>query len=72
MVLALVLAPTNHVVRDNAAFIAPWRQGLVAADAGRIVTFGIQPERAATEYGHVNHGDAVSDTPRRRKVRQET
>ena len=27
----------------------PWRQGLVAADAGRIVTFGIQPERAATE-----------------------
>jgi mannose-1-phosphate guanylyltransferase/mannose-6-phosphate isomerase len=36
------------------------RQGLIAADSGRIVTFGVKPERAATEYGYISPGDAVS------------
>ena len=58
---AIVLAlAADHVVRDNAAFVAACREGLVAADAGRIVTFGVAPERAATEYGYINPGDAVS------------
>src|ERR1700751_2360860 len=39
-----------HVVRDTNAFIAACRQGLVAAERGRIVPFGVKPERAATEY----------------------
>jgi mannose-1-phosphate guanylyltransferase / mannose-6-phosphate isomerase len=33
---------------------------LAAAEAGRIVTFGTKPERAATEYGYVNPGRVVS------------
>ena len=54
---AVVLAlAADHVVRDTAAFVAACRQGLVAADAGRIVTFGVQPERAATEYGYISSG----------------
>jgi len=58
---AIVLAlAADHVVRDNAAFVAACREGLVAADAGRIVTFGVTPERAATEYGYINPGDAVA------------
>src|SRR4051794_19346351 len=58
---AVVLAlAADHVVRDAAAFIAACRQGLVAASSGRIVTFGIEPERAATEYGYINPGEAVS------------
>src|SRR5262249_4087425 len=58
---AVVLAlAADHVVRDTQAFIAACRQGLVAVEAGRIVTFGIKPERAATEYGYINPGDAVS------------
>src|SRR5215472_2713498 len=58
---AIVLAlAADHVVRDNEAFIAACRQGLVAAGEGRIVTFGINPERAATEYGYINPGDAVA------------
>lgn len=58
---AIVLAlAADHVVRDNAAFVAACREGLVAADAGRIVTFGVTPERAATEYGYINPGEAVS------------
>jgi len=58
---AIVLAlAADHVVRDTEAFVAACRQGLVAADAGRIVTFGIQPERAATEYGYISPGEVVS------------
>src|ERR1700726_2819474 len=56
-VLALV---ADHVVRDPGAFVAACRQGLVAADAGRIVTFGVKPERAATEYGYICPGEVVS------------
>ena len=58
---AVVLAlAADHVVSDTPAFVAACRQGLVAADAGRIVTFGIRPERAATEYGYINPGQPVS------------
>src|SRR6478672_1581724 len=58
---AVVLAlAADHVVRDTSAFVAACREGLAAAEAGRIVTFGVQPERAATEYGYINPGDVVS------------
>ena len=62
---AVVLAlAADHVVRDTDAFIAACRQGLVAADAGRIVTFGVQPERAATEYGYISPGEVISGAVR--------
>ena len=58
---AVVLAlAADHVVRDTDAFVAACRQGLVAANAGRIVTFGVQPERAATEYGYISPGEVIS------------
>src|SRR6202163_2184327 len=58
---AVVLAlAADHVVRDTDAFVAACRQGLVAAEAGRIVTFGVRPERAATEYGYISPGEVVS------------
>src|SRR6266849_7332211 len=62
---AVVLAlAADHVVRDTDAFVAACRQGLVAADAGRIVTFGVQPERAATEYGYISPGEVISGAVR--------
>jgi mannose-1-phosphate guanylyltransferase/mannose-6-phosphate isomerase len=58
---AIVLAlAADHVVRDTDAFVAACRQGLVAAESGRIVTFGVQPERLATEYGYISPGEVVS------------
>jgi mannose-1-phosphate guanylyltransferase/mannose-6-phosphate isomerase len=58
---AVVLAlAADHVVRDNAAFVAACRQGLAAASSGSIVTFGIKPDRVATEYGYISPGEAVS------------
>ena len=58
---AIVLAlAADHVVRDNAAFVAACREGLAPAGAGRIVTFGVRSERAATEYGYISAGDIIS------------
>ncbi|WP_164718388.1 mannose-1-phosphate guanylyltransferase/mannose-6-phosphate isomerase [Bradyrhizobium sp. LVM 105] len=58
---AIVLAlAADHVVQDNAAFVAACREGLNAASTGRIVTFGVKPERPATEYGYINPGEVIS------------
>jgi len=58
---AIVLAlAADHVVADTKAFIAACRQGLAAAESGNIVTFGVQPERAATEYGYISPGKIIS------------
>ena len=58
---AVVLAlAADHVVRDNEAFVAACREALPAAEGGRIVTFGVRPERAATEYGYISPGEPVS------------
>ena len=49
---ALVLVmPSDQVVPDREAFGAAIRAGVPAAEAGRIVTFGIHPTRAETGYG---------------------
>src|ERR1700687_5543185 len=58
---AVVLAlAADHVVRDADAFVAACRQGLVAAEAGRIVTFGVAPERAGTAYGYICPGESIA------------
>jgi mannose-1-phosphate guanylyltransferase/mannose-6-phosphate isomerase len=57
---AIVLAlAADHVVRDNGAFVAACSAGLTAAQNGRIVTFGVKPERAATDYGYIRPGDPI-------------
>lgn len=47
----MVVAPSDHAIADPAAFRAAVMQGVPAARAGRIVTFGIVPTRAETGYG---------------------
>lgn len=57
---AILLAlAADHVVQDNAAFVEACRKGLASAEAGKIVTFGIRPERPATEYGYIRPGNAI-------------
>src|SRR3989442_5653968 len=47
---AIVLAlAADHVVSDTPAFLAACREGLAAAEAGPIGTFGGEPEPPATE-----------------------
>jgi len=47
----ILVAPSDHVVPDAAAFRAAVSAATPAALAGRIVTFGIRPDRPETGYG---------------------
>ena len=58
--VALALA-ADHIIPDVEAFKATCRAGLVAAEAGRIVTFGIKPTEPKTSYGYILPGEAIGD-----------
>ena len=49
----MLVAPSDHVVPDAAAFRAAVAAGVPAARAGRLVTFGITPDRPETGYGYL-------------------
>ncbi len=52
----ILLVPSDHAVADPEAFRAAVARGLPAAEAGRIVTFGIAPTRPETGYGWLEIG----------------
>ncbi|WP_102224294.1 mannose-1-phosphate guanylyltransferase/mannose-6-phosphate isomerase [Acidimangrovimonas sediminis] len=49
----LLVAPSDHVIADAEAFRAAVEKGLPAVAEGRIVTFGITPDRPETGYGYL-------------------
>ncbi|AVW93585.1 mannose-1-phosphate guanylyltransferase/mannose-6-phosphate isomerase [Celeribacter baekdonensis] len=49
----MLVAPSDHVVPDAAAFHAAVAKGLDALSEGKLVTFGITPDRAETGYGYL-------------------
>jgi mannose-1-phosphate guanylyltransferase/mannose-6-phosphate isomerase len=49
----------DHVVADSLAFVAACREAGAAALDGRIVTFGVKPDRPATEYGYIRPGAKI-------------
>jgi mannose-1-phosphate guanylyltransferase / mannose-6-phosphate isomerase len=52
----LVVLPSDHVIRDEAAFRAAIVAAMPAAEAGRLVTFGIVPSGPETGYGYIKAG----------------
>jgi mannose-1-phosphate guanylyltransferase/mannose-6-phosphate isomerase len=59
---AVVLAlAADHVVTDVAGFVAACRTARAAAESGHIVTFGVTPDRAATEYGYIRRGKGLCE-----------
>ncbi len=57
---AIVLAlAADHVILDAPEFRATCLAGRAAAEAGRIVTFGIKPNEPKTSYGYVLPGEAL-------------
>jgi len=58
----LLALAADHLVKDPAAFVSACRESLKVSTTGHIVTFGVKPERPATEYGYISLG-AVIDGP---------
>ncbi len=49
----LLVLPADHVIRDVPAFQAAIRVAMPAAQAGKLVTFGIVPTVSETGYGYI-------------------
>jgi len=49
----LLVMPSDHLVGDDGAFHQAVGYGVGAAAQGRLVTFGISPDRAETGYGYI-------------------
>ncbi|RDE07635.1 mannose-1-phosphate guanylyltransferase/mannose-6-phosphate isomerase [Pelagibacterium lacus] len=58
----MLIAPSDHVVPDAAAFHEAVEIGRIAAEAGKIVTFGISPKHPETGYGYLELAEAPSET----------
>jgi mannose-1-phosphate guanylyltransferase len=56
-VIAVLTA--DHVVEPKGHFLKTLNTAVKAAEDGHIVTFGIKPDRPATEYGYIETGDKV-------------
>jgi mannose-1-phosphate guanylyltransferase / mannose-6-phosphate isomerase len=59
----LLVMPSDHVIADVASFRAAIVRAAAAARTGRLVTFGIKPERPETGYGYIRRGSAFADAP---------
>lgn len=55
----LLVLPADHLIRDQAAFVAAIGRARALADAGWLVTFGIQPDHAETGYGYIQQGEVL-------------
>lgn len=56
----LLVMPSDHAIRDEEALARAINEGYHAANAGKLVTFGINPERAETGYGYLETFDQVT------------
>ncbi|MBP2316548.1 mannose-1-phosphate guanylyltransferase/mannose-6-phosphate isomerase [Azospirillum soli] len=52
----LLVLPADHEIRDAEAFRRAIATAARAAEAGRLVTFGIDPTAPETGYGYIRHG----------------
>jgi len=66
----MLVMPSDHVIRDVPAFRAAVALATSAARAGRLVTFGIEPDRPETGYGYIEAGPTLPGTPGVHSVRR--
>lgn len=57
----LLVLPSDHLIRDVAAFRAAVARGTAAARDGWIVTFGMTPDRPETGFGYIERGEALGN-----------
>ncbi|AMM26659.1 mannose-1-phosphate guanylyltransferase/mannose-6-phosphate isomerase [Variovorax sp. PAMC 28711] len=58
----LLLAPADHYIADPKLFASTVAQGVDAALAGYIVTFGVAPSFPSTGYGYIEPGRVLDES----------
>jgi mannose-1-phosphate guanylyltransferase / mannose-6-phosphate isomerase len=64
----LLLAPSDHIIADPVAFRQTVMQGVPAAKAGSLITFGVKPTGPHTGYGYIEAEGEGPALPVRRFV----
>ena len=57
----LLVMPADHVISDITTFQVAVRHGMMLAEGGDIVTFGITPDSPETGYGYIQAGEPVGN-----------
>jgi mannose-1-phosphate guanylyltransferase/mannose-6-phosphate isomerase len=52
----ILVLPADHLIGDDVSFADAVAKALPLADEGRLVTFGIRPDRAETGFGYIRRG----------------
>lgn len=55
----MLLLPSDHVIGDTGAFLDAVDRAQALARDGMLMTFGVQPTHASTEYGYIKRGGAL-------------
>ncbi len=58
----LLFLPSDHFIPDTNEFISCIKRGILAANQGYIVTFGIQPTHPSTAYGYIKRKSSSNPT----------
>ncbi|HEB88413.1 MAG TPA: mannose-1-phosphate guanylyltransferase/mannose-6-phosphate isomerase, partial [Deltaproteobacteria bacterium] len=59
----LLVLPSDHVIRDPAAFRTAVETACESARRGHLTTFGIVPERPETGFGYIRRGAELDGVP---------
>lgn len=57
----MLVLPADHLIEDEAAFRDAVERALALAEAGWLVTFGIQPDYPETGYGYIARGETLDE-----------
>ena len=57
----LLVMPADHVIKESEPFDKAVSIGLMQAQKGQLVTFGIVPERPETGYGYIRYGAELAE-----------
>ncbi len=57
----ILVLPSDHVIQNDKAFCDLVARAAKAAEAGKLVTFGIQPTSPNTGYGYIRRGTALAE-----------
>lgn len=57
----LLVLPSDHAITDGEAFVSGVQGASEAAGGGRLMTFGVKPDRPETGYGYIKCGEALAE-----------
>ena len=57
----LLVMPADHVIEDTNALTKTVRRAIPSAESGKLVAFGILPNKPREEFGYIEVGNGLND-----------